>query len=173
MDHALESLGKREIRELISKGWITHDAMWFVHCLKSLGIEKTNALNRAAIRSMSAVEVLRLKHILGVETDTFESFDELAKFLKQAFEIVLADFMRAKFSLTQRNALHWELEKGNCFAYKGMCRLDVADKYECGVLYRIESWLDSLNVSYSMHPPVRSCLMHLNGECAGSFHFNF
>ncbi len=158
---------------LVSKGWITHDAMWFLHCFKTLGIEKTNALNRAAIRSMSAVEVSRLKQILGVETDTFESFDTLSKFLKQAFDIVLADFMRAKFSLEERNVLHWEMEKGNCFAYKGMCRLGVADKYECGVLYRIESWLDTLKMPFTMHPPVRSCLMHLHGECSGSVRFYF
>ena len=51
--NALETLNKGEIKELLSKGWITHDAMWFVHCLEEAGIEKTNKINKAAVKSMS------------------------------------------------------------------------------------------------------------------------
>lgn len=43
--NALERLEKKEIKEILSKGWITHDAMWFAHALKDLGIEKTNAFS--------------------------------------------------------------------------------------------------------------------------------
>ncbi len=166
---ALETLEKREIRELISKGWITHDAMWFVHCLQEFGIEKTNKMNRAAVRSMSAIEVGRLKKALGVTTDQFDSFDELMGFFKGAMEIVLADFMQVKFTTPSKNIFHWEMEKDKCFAYKGMCMLGIPDKYECGVLHRIECWFDTLNIPYTMTPQVKNCLMHSQGECAGDF----
>ncbi len=169
---ALETLEKREIRELISKGWITHDAMWFVHCLQEFGIEKTNKVNRAAVRSMSAIEVGRLKKALGVTKDTFDTFDEFMEFLKAAMDIVLADFMQVKFSAPSKNIFHWEMAKGACFAYKGMCMLGVPDKYECGVLHRIECWLDTLNIPYTMKPQVKNCLMHSKGECSGDFILN-
>lgn len=169
MTHALESLGKREIRDLFSKGWITHDAMWFAHCLEAVGIEKTNALNRAAVRAMASVEILRLKKLLRVEEETFENFESLAPFLKQAMEIVLADFMRVKFNLSEKNVISWKMEAESCFAYRGMCRLGMADRYECGVLLRVESWLATLKVPYTIHPPVRRCLMHLDGKCEGRF----
>ena len=164
---ALETLEKREIRELISKGWITHDAMWFVHCLQEFGIEKTNKINRAAVRSMSAIEVGRIKKALGVTTEKFASFDAFLDFFEKAMDIVLADFMQVKFSSPGKNVLHWEMEA--CFAYKGMCRLGIAGQYECGVLHRIESWLDTLNIPYTMTPQVGKCIMHGKGECSGDF----
>jgi hypothetical protein len=58
---ALDHLEKRDIKELLSKGWITHDAMWFAHSLSEIGIERTNVINKAAIASMAAIEVGRLK----------------------------------------------------------------------------------------------------------------
>lgn len=168
----LEMLEKREVRELISKGWITHDAMWFVHCLQEFGIEKTNELNRAAVRSMATIEVGRLKKMLGVTKETFVTFDELMEFLKSALDIVLADFMQVKFNTPSKNILHWEMEKESCFVYKGMCRLGLSDQYECGVLHRIECWLDTLNIPYTMTPQVKKCLMHDTGECSGNFILN-
>ncbi len=165
----LERLEKREIKELISKGWITHDSMWFVHCLQEFGIEKTNKVNRAAVRSMSAIEVGRLKKALGVTKDTFDTFDELMAFITESMDIVLADFMKVKFNSPSKNILHWEMEKDKCFAYKGMCKLGIADQYECGVLHRIECWLDTLNIPYTMTPKVKKCLMHSKGECTGDF----
>ena len=41
-----------ELKELLIKGWMTHDGMWFYHCLQECGIEKTNRINKAAIRAM-------------------------------------------------------------------------------------------------------------------------
>lgn len=167
----LDTLEKKEIKELISKGWITHDAMWFVHCLQEFGIEKTNRLNRAAIKSMATIEVGRLKKALGIKKD-LGTFDELMMFLNGALELVLADFMQVKFNTPSKNILHWEMGKDACFAYKGMCRLGISDKYECGVLHRIECWLDTLNIPYTMIPQVSKCLMHSKGACAGDFILN-
>ena len=48
-----------ELKELLVKGWMTHDAMWFYHSLQEFGIEKTNKINKAAIRDMSAIEIKR------------------------------------------------------------------------------------------------------------------
>ena len=49
-------LQKEEIVELLNRWWMTHDGMWFYHCLKNLGIEKANELNKAAIRSLAPME---------------------------------------------------------------------------------------------------------------------
>ena len=34
-------LEKNELKELLNKNWMTHDAMWFYNCLQECGIEKT------------------------------------------------------------------------------------------------------------------------------------
>ena len=61
MDTGLDKIGKRELRELLTKGWMTHDAMWFMHTIQDLGIETANKINIAAVRSMSMIEIKRLQ----------------------------------------------------------------------------------------------------------------
>ncbi|MEW6079088.1 MAG: DUF6125 family protein [Thermodesulfobacteriota bacterium] len=170
--NGLESLEKNDIKELLSKGWITHDAMWFLHSLKEVGMEKTNRINRLAVESMAAIEVARLKKALGFEKETVTSFDDLVEFLSRAMDLVLARFMRFKVDTPARNVIHWEMEKDACFAYKGISGMGVIDQYHCGVLYRIENWLRGLGVAYEMRPPVTNCLMHATGECKGDFILN-
>ena len=170
--NALETLEKMDIKELLSKGWITHDAMWFFHSLQEVGIEKTNRINRAAVQSMSKIEVERLKKALGYQNKPINTFDELTYFLTQAMDLVLARFMRFKVSTPEKNVIHWEMEKDACFAFKGVSGMGVIDQYDCGVLYRIESWFQALGIDYEMRPRVTTCLMHATGECKGDFVFN-
>ena len=47
-------LETKELKELLIKCWMTHDAMWFYHCLQECGIEKTNRINRAAVKAVAA-----------------------------------------------------------------------------------------------------------------------
>lgn len=169
---ALETLEKREIKELLSKGWITHDAMWFAHSLQTVGIEKTNLINKAAVQSMAVIEVSRLKKALGFQKDTITSFDELTRFMTDAMDLVLANFMHFQVSVPQKNVIHWEMEKGDCFAYKGITGLGVIDHYECGVLHRIRTWLSALKINFEMTPNVHTCIMHTQGDCSGNFIFN-
>jgi len=54
-----------QLKELLIKNWMTHDAMWFYHSVQSFGMEKTNVVNRAAVRSMAGVEIKRLRKALA------------------------------------------------------------------------------------------------------------
>ncbi len=59
---AIPSTGstREQVRDLVAKGWLTHDGMWFDEAARSLGIDAANDLNRAAIRAMAPFEVSRL-----------------------------------------------------------------------------------------------------------------
>ena len=71
-------LNLKEITDLLHKGWMSTDGMWFYHCLKEFGIEKANRLNKAAIQSLAPLEMKRLKKLLGIEQiETFEEFKHL------------------------------------------------------------------------------------------------
>ena len=48
-----------------------------------------------------------------------------------------------------------------------MKRIGAIDGYRCGVMYRIECWLEVLGVRYSMQPIIEGCLMHETGVCEG------
>jgi len=169
----LEKISKEDLKEILNKGWMTHDAMWFLSSYQTFGIEAANNLNRSAIGLMSALEAKRVKKALGMEGVEIDSTEKLQRFLQGAFDLVIPKFMKTTFSFPNENTIRWEWEKDKCFAYVGIKKIGAIDKYQCGVIYRVECWLDALNISYSMQPKVTGCLMHSTGSCAGDIIFSF
>jgi len=95
----MKSIKKEEIRDLLGKGWLTHDGMWFYQTAKEFGIDKANELNRAAIKSMAVFEAERLTKILGIERP-LKNLDEIKKFMLNGMVMTLPVSVFSKFSLT-------------------------------------------------------------------------
>lgn len=171
----LDELSKEEIKEYLGKGWLTHDGMWFYTTYRELGIDLANRLNKKAIKSMSYFEIERTKRILDIENTKIDSFEALVEFLLRALELIIPHsiFSKAHFSIPSKNIIHWEWENNECFAYKGVKRLGIVDQYECGVIYRIECFFDTLGIKYTVNPKVENCLMAEKGRCSGDFVFYF
>ncbi len=171
MENTNIEITKNQLRNLLTKGWMTHDAMWFVSCLQEVGIEKTNNLNLSAISLMGAIETGRMLKALGMENETFGSFEKFHRFFDGAAQFVIPEWMDCEFSYPGENVLAWRWNK--CFAHEGVCKLGLIDQYRCGVMHRIETWLKALNLKYEMRPRIKGCLMHETGSCRGEFHFQF
>ena len=171
----MNQVDDKEIKELLAKGWLTHDAMWFYSVFKKLGIEQTNELNLAAISAQAPIEVARLQKALGSRDEPTQTAEDLNAFMQAAFEITLPKSVSGKFEFGMKTpgVFYWEWEQGGCFAYKGMQQLGILDTYRCGVMYRIECWLDSLGITYSMDPTIETCIMQTNGTCLGTISVEF
>ncbi|MBU1493740.1 MAG: hypothetical protein KJ956_07215 [Actinobacteria bacterium] len=171
----LDRMAKDQIRDLLAKGWLTHDGMWFVHVAAELGIERANALNRAAIHSMSEIEVGRLLDALGVDAAALTTSDQVCSLLADGLAVVLPDSISSRISLSAPDptAICIEWDEGECFAYRGMRRVGLLDWYECGVLYRIECWLETLGIRHEVDPPVGRCRMRIDGRCASEVRLEF
>lgn len=165
----LNTLNKDQLKEIMNKNWMTHDAMWFYNCLQEFGIEKTNKINKAAVRGMAAIEIKRIQKALGIEQ--INSFEELKSFFDAAMEIATGKFMKYRYSSPDRNLIHgtWD----SCFAHEGMKALGVADRYECGIMLRIDTWLNTLGIKFEVEPKVNGCLMHTDGKCFFEYRFFF
>ena len=165
----LNKIGKREIRDLLGKGWLTHDGMWFYHTYQEFGVEKANKLNKAAIRSLAPIEIKRVQKALGIGGGKIGTFEELKDFMLEALEVILPNsvFEKFRFRASSKDLLHWEWESGECFAYKGMKQIGIIDGYRCGVMYRIECWLEALGIKHSIDPKIDKCMMHEKGVCLG------
>ena len=161
-----------EIIDLLNRCWMTHDGMWFYHCLKNFGIEKANEMNKAAIKSLAPLEIERIKKAIGMEKK-LENFSEFKDFFLAASHLFIPSFMNATMSFPKENTFHWEFKPGECFAYKGIRRIGAIDRYECGVIYRLACWFDSLGMKYTVEPRVQGCLMLESGSCEGDFFFDF
>lgn len=170
---SLADISKEEIIELENSCWMTHDGMWFFVCLSNFGIEQANKLNKAAIKGLAPFEVGRTKKAIGLTKNKVESFQELKDYFAIAQKLFIPDFMNGTVCFPRENVMSWEFAPGQCFAYKGIKRLGAIDQYECGVMYRIECWLESLGVKYKMKPQVEKCLMHLTGKCSGEIELLF
>ena len=170
-----EDVSKEEIRDLLGKGWLTHDGMWFYVVSRELGVDTANKFNKAAIKAMAPFEVQRLKQVTGLRENQLTSAEVLKEFLPAGMQMILpvSVFSKLHFAVMPGNTLHWEWEQGECFAYKGMSRMGVIDRYECGVMYRVECWLELLGLKFTSTPQTAKCRMLANGDCSGEFHFEF
>ena len=165
----MAQLTKTQIRELFSKNWLTHDAMWYDSCLQALGPEKANQLNKGAVRMMAGIEIRRILKLMGKPKGfTAGSYAELAEIIDTAFRLVQTDFMRFDFSFPEKNLLRGQFK--DCFAYNGVKKFGLIDAYDCGIVERVKGWLDALGVSYTA-TEISGCLMHQRGECKIDFRF--
>jgi hypothetical protein len=165
----MRTLDNNELREILIKNWMTHDAMWFHHCLQECGIERTNKINKAAVRAMGMIEIKRIQKALRIdEVETFEDFRLLSD---ATWSIVKGEFMSFSYSYPAKNILRGSFE--NCFAYEGITQLGAIEQYQCGIFERIYGWYDGMGIRYSVSPQVEGCMMHTDGRCFREFTFDF
>ena len=165
----LTKMDKNEIKELFSKNWLTHDAMWYGSCVQELGPEKANQLNKAAVRLMAGIEIKRILKLMGKPKGYLaESFDDLSEILITAFQVVQTSFMKFDISFPEKNLLRGQFNY--CFAYEGVKKFGLVEIYDCGIAERVKGWLDTLGVLYTS-TDFAGCLMHQNGKCIIDFRF--
>jgi len=170
----LARLSRGQIRDLAAKGWLTHDGMWYDRVAAAQGVERANELNRAAIRAMAPLEVSRLCEAFAVQPGDVGDAAAAARFVAEGIQLVTPASVSGHLHVRAgEGVLHWEWDPGECFAYKGMQRFGYLDGYECGVIYRVECWLDALGVRPFGEPAVGPCLMYLTGRCAGELALSF
>jgi len=165
----MKTLAKNELKEILIKNWMTHDAMWFYHCLQECGIERTNKINRAAVRAMGIIEIGRIGEAVGIEK--VATFEDIKSLLEAAWDILKGDFMKSSFSLPSKNVLRGDFER--CFAYEGMKRIGAIEQYQCGIFERIYGWFDGMGIKYGVSPQVEGCMMHTDGKCFREITFTF
>ncbi|MGD0856305.1 MAG: DUF6125 family protein [Dehalococcoidia bacterium] len=174
MTRSFDDIGKEEMRDLLGKGWLTHDGAWFFSVCNEYGVKEANRLNKTAIKSMVPFEVQRLKQIMAFDERQLTNVTAIVKFMEEGMRLILPESVLSKyhFNIESPNILQWEWEKNECFAYKGMSRMGVIDGYECGVMYRIECWFESLGLKFESNVKSGHCQMHTRGHCRGQYKFN-
>ena len=167
----MKKLDRYDVKEVFSKNWLTHDAMWYGSCMQELGPEKANQLNKTAVRLMAAIEIKRIMKLMNKPKGvTINNFHELAEIIETAFRLIQTSFLTFDFSFPEKNLLRGRFNE--CFAHDGVEKFGVIADYECGIVERVKGWLTSLGVSYIMIPEFKGCLMYQNGKCEVDFRFD-
>ena len=169
MKMTLDFISKQDLKEVLSKNWLTHDAMWFALSVETIGMEKTNAINRKAAHSMAQIEAKRMSKVFNIGKIT--NVQELKGFMEKTLNIVSGEFMKYDYKIIDERTIIFD--SLNCFAYEGVNKLGVISDYECGIFERIEGWFDYFNIRYTKEPNEIKCLMHLYGSCSKKYTFTF
>jgi hypothetical protein len=166
----IDKLDKKALSELLGKCWMTHDGMWFYNCFLECGIVTANKVNKAAMRSLAPIEIARVKKAIAMEK--VSTFEDIKQFIASVAGVFVPDFMNVSFTFPEQNIMHWEFNEKGCFAYNGMRMINALDGYECGPMYRIERWFDSMNIKYDIEPKTEKCVMLVKNRCAGNIRFH-
>ena len=164
----IDNIDKAELKELLIKNWMTHNAMWLYHCVNACGVDTMNKINQAAVKSMAAIEIQRIRKLIGIPKDKkSKTIAEFMTIFESAMEIVRGEFMDFSYSEIADGVFSWKWNK--CFAYEGIKGLGLLDHYKCGILIRINSWFDTLGVKYELSQVINTCIMPIRGSCEGEY----
>ncbi len=156
-----KTLEQHETVQLLTRCWMTHDAMWFRQVLEECGPEVANRLNLAAIRGLAPVELKRLLKAWG--SDSIDSHEDLQAFLEFAMKLFTGDFFDFTWDWQPGGGMTVAIER--CFAHDGMAALGAIESYQCGIFERILAWLDGLGLEVTVDPAIEGCMMHREGHC--------
>ncbi|HNR90333.1 MAG TPA: hypothetical protein PKM65_18495 [Spirochaetota bacterium] len=171
MASLIDEMTPHEAREFFSKGWITHDAMWYYHAIQECGVSVANRLNMAAVKTMSMIEIQRIRKRLGAGGGPVRDFEEFKRVFSQSFDLIKPDFMHCHYSFPAENILRAGFKE--CFAYEGVKKAGLVEHYQCGVIERIKGWLEAMGIAYEINPQFSGCLMHQTGSCSIDFLLRF
>ena len=84
----------------------------------------------------------------------------------------------AEYEIKTLDHQSYEMRLRRCFAYENIVRAGIKDQYECGILARVQGWIDAQGLEHELDPPLGKCMMVSGKECSytiklNSFAFNF
>ncbi len=161
----MSKLSHEEREALLIKGWMSHDARWFMAVAEAFGIEAASRLNQVAAHEAGKAEALRLVRTLGLPPVA-----ELDDYL--VLQEVLIGFLGPDlidYEVIQTEDETYEIQVRRCFAHENVTRAGVADSYECGIFARVTGWMEALDLRYEMTPSLGKCQKVEGRECVYAF----
>ena len=157
----LNSLSFEMEKDLLIKGWMSHDARWFMAVAKHFGMDAANRLNQSVCREIGRVEMRRYMKTLGLSPA--KNLEEYLTLMKAALSLYGSGL--AEYEIKTLNNQSYETHMKRCFAYENIVRAGIDNQCECGIFARLQGWIDAQELSHELSPPLGRCLMVLGKEC--------
>lgn len=154
-------LAPAEYQALLIKGWMSHDARWFMAVAQEYGLPVANQLNKIAAHAIGKVEAQRIVRALPLPTVT--TLDDYL--LAQEVFIGLLGSDLLDYNIVKVSDQAYQMQVQRCFAHENALRAGIAEQYECGILARITGWLAALGLAYEINPSLGKCLRAQGQEC--------
>jgi hypothetical protein len=125
------------------------------------GIDEANRLNQLVCRELGRMEMKRyMKTLVLSPAKDLEEFLILGKAALALYGSGLAEY-----EIKTLDHQTYEMHLKRCFAYENIVRAGIKDQYECGILARIQGWIDAQGLEHELVPPLGKCMMVSGKEC--------
>jgi hypothetical protein len=148
-------------KDLLIRGWMSHDARWFMAVAKHLGMDAANRLNQSVCREIGRAEMKRYMKTLALTQP--KDLEEYLTLNRAAFALYGSGL--AEYNIKTLDHRSYEIHLKRCFAYENIVRAGIKDQYECGILARIQGWIDAQELEHELAPPLGKCMMVSGKEC--------
>jgi len=156
-------------KDLLIKGWMSHDARWFMAVANRFGMDAANQLNQMVCREIGRVEMKRYMKTLAISP--VKSLEEYLILQKAAISLYGPDLIKYEIKTVDRQS--YEMHIKRCFAYENIMRAGIEDRCECGILARIQGWIDAQGLKHELKPSLGKCMMVLGKECSYTIRLKF
>lgn len=156
-------------KDLLIKGWMSHDARWFMAVAEHFGIDAANRLNQLVCRELGRVEMKRLMKSLALSSP--KDISEYLKLKKSAISLYGPDLIEYGIEVIGPKSYKMYLKR--CFAYENIIKAGIKDQYECGIFARLQGWIDAQGLEHELAPPLGKCKKVLGEECCYTIELRF
>ena len=158
----IDRLSVEKEKDLLIKGWMSHDARWFMAVAEHFGIDAANRLNQMVARELGRVEFKRFMKALNLSSP--KNMDEYVDLKNAAISMYGPDLIEYEIKIIDHQS--YEMHLIRCFAYENIVKAGIKDEYECGILSRIQGWIDAVGLEHQLSPPLSKCMKVLGKECS-------
>ncbi len=148
-------------KDLLIKGWMSHDARWFMAVTQHFGIDAANRLNQSVCREIGRVEMRRFMKTLALSTP--KNMGEYLNLMQAAMSVYGHGL--AEYEIETVDHQSYQMHMKRCFAYENILRAGIKDQYECGIFARIQGWIDAQGLEHDLEPSLDKCKRVSGKEC--------
>lgn len=166
-EEILGQFSQSDRESLLIQNWMSHDARWFAAAAQKLGMQTANQLNQTAARDLGATEARRI--VRKLQLPKIESLDDYLLTQEVFISLLGPDLIKYQVDKIDNNTFEIKIRK--CLAYDNIKRASMVDDYVCGIMARLNGWLDGLEIDFAMEPPIGLCLKCQDTDCVYRFSF--
>src|SRR4030067_915561 len=148
-------------KDLLIKGWMSHDARWFMAVAERCGSEEANRLNQKVCREFGQVQMRRFMKALNLPLP--KNIEQHLSINKAAISLYGPDLIEYEIKVLDRPS--YEMHIKRCFAHENVVKAGIKDQYECGILARVQGWMDAQGLEHELPPTLGRCMKVLGKEC--------
>ena len=117
-------------KDLLVKGWMSHDARWFMAVAEHFGMDAANRLNQLVCRELGRVEMKRFMKSLDLSPP--EDMDEYLSLIKATISLYGPDLI--EYEITTLDHQSYRIHLKRCFAYENIVRAGIKKSINVGFL---------------------------------------